>query len=75
MLDLGVKIYRHAIVRAFPYPNVAGCEGSDQRDILYLYALGAIAGITGEPFADREPDWREPNAALARVEKYFPLKK
>jgi hypothetical protein len=47
----------------------------ETRDILHLYALGAIAGITGEPFADREPDWREPNAALASVEKYFRLKK
>jgi hypothetical protein len=43
------------------------------RDIFHLYALGAIAGI-GEPFATREPDLREPNAALARVELYFPLK-
>jgi hypothetical protein len=47
----------------------------ETRDIFHLYALGAIAGITGEPFADRELDWREPNAAPARVEKCFPLKK
>jgi hypothetical protein len=121
----GVKIYRHAIVRQFPYRDVTGCEVDqiarmnaagftvnclplgdrstclgehgkhytprtifrrwqrvfqglidryvESRDILHLYAfLGAVAGITGEA-PDRELDWREPNAALERIEKYFPL--
>lgn len=138
----GVKIYRHAIVRQFPYRDVTGCEVEqiarmaaagftahclplgdrsscfgehgkhytprtifrrwqrvfqthrrlgtmqwiepwpqklldrylESRDIVHLYALlGAVAGITGEPFPDRASDWRQPNAALANLERYFPV--
>ena len=43
------------------------------RSSLHLYAfLGAVAGITGDPAADRAADYREPNEALARIERYFP---
>jgi len=138
----GVKIYRHAIVRDFPYRDVTGCEVEqiarmtaagfivdclslkdrslclgehgkhytpatifkrwqrvfqthrrmnnldwiepwarglldryvETRDALHLYAfLGAVAGITGEAFPDREADWRDPSPALERIQRYFPL--
>lgn len=144
----GLKIYRHAIVRQFPYSNTLSCElqqldriiaagfaadliplrnGSggfidrsaclgehgkhytpetifkrwqrlfqkhqqmghltwiepwpqrlldrylESRETLHLYAfLGAVAGIAGDPMPDREVDWREPNAALAKLQRYFP---
>lgn len=138
----GVKIYRHAVVRQFPYQETLGCESQQierikvagfevdllpltdrsgclgehgkhytpetifrrwQRlfrkheqighrgwiepwaekllerymasgDKTHLYAfLGAVAGIAGDPAPDRELDWREPNAALARIQRYFPM--
>jgi len=136
----GLKIYRHAIVRRFPYDDALGCESRqleriraagyearllplkgrrqcfgehgryytpetifrrwqrlfrknetlgnrmwvepwalkllerylESRDELRLYALlGAVAGIAGDSTQDREPDWREPNAAFIRLRKYF----
>jgi hypothetical protein len=137
----GLKIYRHEIVRRFPYENTLSCESHQlvrvkaagftvellpltdrsgcfgehgkhytpetifrrwqrifrkheqignrawiepwaeklldryirTRDRAHLYAfLGAVAGIAGDPAPDRELDWREPNAALARIQRYFP---
>jgi hypothetical protein len=138
----GIKIYRHAIVRHFPYENILSCEirQLDQivaagfttislplrnrttclgehgkhhtpvtifsrwqrtfqkhnrfghikwiepwvdwllqrylksRDTLHLYAfLGAVAGITGDAPTDGEKDWRAPNEALQRIQRYFPV--
>jgi hypothetical protein len=45
------------------------------KDKTHLYAfLGAVAGIAGDPAADRELDWREPNPALSRIQRYFPVR-
>jgi hypothetical protein len=137
----GVKIYRHAVVKQFPYRDTLSCEieqlarmkvagftiefvprgdrstclgehggqytpetifkrwqrhfqkhgeiGTmkwiepwpqrlldrylESRDLVHLYAfLGAVAGITSDAPPDREVDWREANAALASIQRYFP---
>jgi hypothetical protein len=139
----GVKIYRHEIVRRFPYQDSLSCETQQldrikaagfevellpltdrsgclgehgkhyspetifrrwqrlfhkheqlghrawiepwaerlldryiaSKDETHLYAfLGAVAGIAGDPAAARELDWREPNAALSRIQRYFPVR-
>jgi hypothetical protein len=44
------------------------------KDKTHLYALlGAVAGIAGDPAPDRELDWRVPNRALGRIQRYFPI--
>jgi hypothetical protein len=136
----GVKIYRFAIVKQFPYRNTASCEVEQlarlrvagyeallqpldfanclgehgkhyspetifkrwQRcfqmhrlfgrmgwiepyprtlldryvktgEILHLYAfLGAMAGIVDSSLPNGEQDWRDPNKALQRLQRYFP---
>ncbi len=138
----GVKIYRTAVVKRFPYRNSASCEIEQlarmqakgygyellpldranclgehgkhytaetifkrwQRcfqkhrmfgrmewiepyarrlldryvatgETLHLYAfLGAVAGITDSALPSTEMDWRDENAALTRLQHYFPIR-
>jgi len=57
-----------------PYPQWLLDRYVETRDPRHLYALlGAIAGIAGAPAADKEQDWRVPNEALERIQRFFPV--
>ena len=57
------------------YPNTLLTRYIETGETLHLYAfLGAVAGIVDSSLLNSEQDWREPNEALQRLQRYFPAK-
>jgi hypothetical protein len=58
-----------------PYAQRLLSRYVETREPIHLYAfLGAIAGITDSSLPDTELDWRDRNAALERLQDYFPTR-
>jgi hypothetical protein len=57
------------------YPQTLLERYVETGETLHLYAfLGAVAGIVDSSLPDSEQDWRKPNEAFQRLQRYFPAK-